>query len=163
LNLLLIQFHVEGQFMILGSAELKVRNYSTKNKDIAVVIPVTPSRFHEVGEVQRREFVLQSTLDAITAVERRLHKRHLNIDFDLLRHDVETIGQATALIMSITVCKDLTHLSTPGWKTRIIMPAIYSWLSTLPKRAMQSQLSSGKLYKDLKGKVTQIKTPIWDL
>lgn len=94
LTLLLIQFHVEGQFMILGSAELKVRNYSTKTKNIAVVIPVTLSRFHEVGEAQRREFVLKSTLDAITAVEHRLQKRHLNIDFDLLRRDVESIGQA---------------------------------------------------------------------
>ena len=94
LILLLIQFYVEGQFPIFGPAELKVLNYSTKNKDIAVTIPVTPSRFHEVGEAQRREFVLQSTLDAITAVEHRLQKRHLNIDFDLLRHDVESIGQA---------------------------------------------------------------------
>jgi hypothetical protein len=94
LTLLLIQFYVEGQFPIFGPAELKVRNYSTKNKDIAVTIPVTPSQFHEVSEAQRREFVLKSTLDAITAVEHRLQKRHLNIDFDLLRHDVESLGQA---------------------------------------------------------------------
>ncbi len=94
LTLLLIQFYVEGQFPIFGPAELKVRNYSTKNKDIAVAIPVTPSQFHEVSEAQRREFVLKSTLDAITAVEHRLQKRHLHIDFDLLRHDVESLGQA---------------------------------------------------------------------
>ena len=94
LTLLLIQFYVEGQFPVFGPAGLKVRNYSTKNKDIAVAIPVTPSRFHEVSETQRREFVLKSTLDAVTAAERRLQKRHLHIDFDLLRHDVESIGQA---------------------------------------------------------------------
>lgn len=93
LTLLLIQFHVEGQFLAFGPPDLKVRNYTSKSKNIAVVIPVRPSRFHEVGEAQRREFVLKSTLDAIDAVERRLQKRHLNIDFDLLRHDVEMIGE----------------------------------------------------------------------
>ena len=89
----ILETHVHADY-VSGSAELKVRNYSTKTKNIAVAIPVTPSQFHEVGEAQRREFVLKSTLDAITAAERRLQKRHLHIDFDLLRHDVESTGQA---------------------------------------------------------------------
>jgi len=93
LNSLLIKFYVEGQFPISGPAELKVRRYSTRTKNITVAIPVTPSQFHEVGEAQRREFILKSTLDAVSAVERRLQKRHLNIDFALLRRDVESISQ----------------------------------------------------------------------
>jgi hypothetical protein len=93
LNYLLIRFYVEGQIPISGPAELKVRSYSTRTKNITVAIPVTPPQFHEVGEAQRREFVLKSTLDAVSAVEHRLRKRNLNIDFALLRRDVESIGQ----------------------------------------------------------------------
>ena len=94
LILLLIQFYVEGQFSYFYfPSQFKVKNYSTKNRDIAVVIPVTRSVFHEASEEQRREFVLRSTLEAISAVRARLEKRKVNVDFDRLVKDVEEIGK----------------------------------------------------------------------
>ena len=93
LNSLLIRFYVEGQFPISAPAALKVRRYSTSTKNITVAIPVTPAQFHEVGEAQRREFILKSTWDAFNAVKRRLQKKHLNIDFAQARRDLEWIGQ----------------------------------------------------------------------
>ncbi|MCL4507815.1 MAG: hypothetical protein M1434_00880 [Chloroflexi bacterium] len=93
LTLLLIQYYVEGKFQINLPDHLKVRNYSTKNRDIAVVIPVTRSVFHEASEEQRREFLLRSTLDAISAVRARLEKRKVNVDFYRLVKDVEEIGK----------------------------------------------------------------------
>lgn len=94
LILLLIKFYVEGRFSYFYfPSRFKVENYSTKNRDIAVVIPVTRSVFHEVSEEQRREFVLRSTLEAIAAVRARLEKRKVNVDFDRLVKDVEEIGK----------------------------------------------------------------------
>jgi len=94
LSLLLIQYYVEGKFPIFGPHQLKVRNYSTKNKAISVAIPVKHSDFHDVRELQRRQFILSSTIAAIDAVEARLKKRKLNVDFASLRDDVKRIGRA---------------------------------------------------------------------
>ena len=88
LTLVLIQYFVEGEFSTGGPIEPKVSNYSTKNKDIAVAFPVTRDKFHDVGERQRRQFIVATTLQAIDMVEARLAKRKLDIDFERLRNDV---------------------------------------------------------------------------
>lgn len=93
MDLLLIQLYVEGKFPIFGPEQLKVRNYSTKEKAIVVAIPVNRSSFHDVGEIERRQFLVNSTLNAINAVRARLQKRKLDIDFDTLYRDVQEIGQ----------------------------------------------------------------------
>ncbi|MBI1801234.1 MAG: hypothetical protein HY259_06720 [Chloroflexi bacterium] len=93
LTLLLIQYYVEGRFPTFGPEQLKVRNYSTKNKDIAVAIPVTRHEFHQVGDIPRKQFIVRSTLEAIDAVQARLAKRKLDIDFESLRQDVEKISE----------------------------------------------------------------------
>jgi hypothetical protein len=46
-----------------------------------------------IVSAQRREFILKSTWDAFNAVEHRLQKKHLNIDFAQARRDLEWIGQ----------------------------------------------------------------------
>ena len=93
LDLLLIQYYVEGRFPVFGPSQLKVKNYSAKDKDIAVAIPVKRSEFHEVSETQRRRFIVSSTLNAIEAVRTRLYSRKLNVDFDELYADVERVGK----------------------------------------------------------------------
>jgi len=94
LELLLIQYYVDGPLKAPNMPiKAKIRNYSNKNKDIAVAFPVTPDRFHDAEEPERRRFVVGTTLDAIDLVETRLGKRKLDIDFARLRSDVFTASQ----------------------------------------------------------------------
>ena len=93
LKLLLIKFYVVGSVI---SDEMpsrpKLLNYSRKNKDIAVAFAVTRDKFHDVGERERREFIVNTTLQAIDMVQGRLGKRKLDIDFEALRRDVKKAG-----------------------------------------------------------------------
>lgn len=88
LKLLLIQYYVEGEFSRYLPAEPKVNNYSTKNKDISVAIGVPKSLFHDRNEFERREFIVDTTLNAIEMVKVKLEKKKLDIDFLALVHDV---------------------------------------------------------------------------
>jgi len=90
LDLILIQYYVEGEKMPGNSPDQpRLSNYSKKNQDIAVAFAVTREKFHDVGEQQRREFIVNTTLQAIDMVEGRLGKRKLDINFDALRRDVK--------------------------------------------------------------------------
>lgn len=93
LNLLLIQYYVEGKFSSYIPAEPKPGNYMKKNKDISVAIGVTPDVFHNRNEFERREFVVDSTINAINIVKNRLTKKKLDIDFDKLLVDVQAVAQ----------------------------------------------------------------------
>lgn len=93
LKLLLIQYYVEGKFAVNGPDKPKVNNYSTKNKDISVAIPVSPELFHLRNDFERREFIIDSTLTAIRLVEERLAKRKLQVDFEALLNDFQTQAQ----------------------------------------------------------------------
>jgi len=95
LNLLLIQYYVEGDEMPDNSPDQpRLSNYSNKNKDIAVAFAVTREKFHDVGERERREFIVNTTLQAIDMVEGRLGKRKLDIDFKSLRRDIQKAAKA---------------------------------------------------------------------
>jgi hypothetical protein len=93
LKLLLIMYYVEGQFEVFGPEYMKLLNYSTRNRDIAVKVAVRKVDFHYVSDARRREFVLNTTLEAIELVRARLEKRKLGIDFVALRRDVEMVGR----------------------------------------------------------------------
>nr|MBN2278565.1 hypothetical protein [candidate division Zixibacteria bacterium] len=94
LRLLLIKYFVVGVFTPndLPSRPI-LSNYSNKNKDITVDFAVTREKFHNVGERERREFIVNTTLQAIDMVEGRLGKRKLDIDFENLRRDVKKAAE----------------------------------------------------------------------
>lgn len=89
LDLLLIQYYVEGKFSSYIPVEPKPGNYKAKDKDIAVAIGVTREIFHNRNEFERREFIVDSTINAINIVKKRLTKKKLDIDFDKLLKDVQ--------------------------------------------------------------------------
>ena len=89
LKLILIQYYVEGKFDLNAPDKPKLSNYSSKKKDIAVTIHVTRDKFHDVSDSKRRQFIVETTLQAIDMVEKRLSKRKLDINFDALRKDIQ--------------------------------------------------------------------------
>lgn len=92
LDLLLIQYYVEGKFSSYLPEQPKVGNYLKKNKDIAVAIAVTRDIFHDQNEFERREFIVDSTLNAIELVKAKLIKKKLDIDFDRLIKDIKELA-----------------------------------------------------------------------
>jgi hypothetical protein len=92
MDLLLIQYYVEGKFSSYIPEKPKVGNYLKKNKDISVAIGVTRDVFHDRNEFERREFIVDSTLNAIELVKVRLTKKKLDIDFDSLIKDVKELA-----------------------------------------------------------------------
>ena len=94
LKLLLIMYYVEGKFEINGPALTKVNNYSRKNKDINVATTVKLGQFHDRNEFERREFILENTLNAVKLVREKLTKKKLNINFEELMSDIIKAGNA---------------------------------------------------------------------
>jgi hypothetical protein len=94
LKLLLIEYYVEGTYSsAFNVMEVKVSNYSSKNKDISVKVPIKKIDFHGKGDLHRRKFLLQTTLEAIELVRIRLERKKLAVDMQLLRCDVEAISK----------------------------------------------------------------------
>jgi hypothetical protein len=94
LKLLLIEYYVEGEHSsAFNVPHIKVSNYSSKNKDISVKVPVRRIVFHDTDDLLRRKFLLQTTLEAIELVRIRLERKKLDVDIQRLRSDVEAIGE----------------------------------------------------------------------
>ena len=94
LKLLLIQYYVEGEYSsAFNVSAVKVMNYSSKNKDISVRVPVRRIDFHDTDDLHRRQFLVQTTIEAVELVHVRLEKKKLDVDMQRLRRDVEVIGE----------------------------------------------------------------------
>lgn len=91
LKLLLIQYYIEGKFSSYLPEQPKLGKYVKKTFDIAVAIGVTRDLFHDRNEFERREFIVDSTVNAIELVKSRLAKKKLDIDFDSLIKDVKEL------------------------------------------------------------------------
>ena len=93
MDLLLIQYYIEGRFSNYLPVPPKLGNYMKKSKDITVAVGVTRKLFHDRNEFERREFIVDSTLGAIKLVKERLVKKKLDINFDKLLQDIKEISQ----------------------------------------------------------------------
>lgn len=89
LYLLLVEYYVEGKFDVNGPEYPKVSNYSKKNKSVSVAFTVRKKMFHDRNEFERREFIVDSTIQAIRLVKEKLSKKKLNIDFDQLLLEIK--------------------------------------------------------------------------
>jgi len=93
LKLLLIQYYVEGKFSRYLPEEPKLGNYKKKDRNIAIAIGVPCRLFHSRNEFERREFVVDSTLNAVNVVREKLEKKKLDINFDSLLSDLKEISK----------------------------------------------------------------------
>ncbi len=93
LRLLLIMYFVEGRFDTGSPVDVEMGNYSFKKREVSVRIPVLKASFHSQETMNRRKFIVDSTLLAVDMVRNRLEKRNLDIDFASLRRDVERAGE----------------------------------------------------------------------
>jgi hypothetical protein len=89
LELLLIKYYIAGQLDIYRPDKAKLLNYSKKDKDIAVDVPVEYHEFHYCDDKTRRIFIVDSIMNAIAMVRSRLEPRGLDINFDELEKDAK--------------------------------------------------------------------------
>ena len=66
----------------------------SKSKDISVDIAATKELFHDHNEFERREFIVDSTLNAVKLVRDKLKKKKLDIDFDALLNDIKEVSES---------------------------------------------------------------------
>lgn len=92
LDLLLVQYYVEGKFDTNGPEEPTVSNYSMKEKSISVAMSVRNKDFHNKGERERKEFIVKSTIDAIELAKPKILKKKIEVDWDALLTDVKQAG-----------------------------------------------------------------------
>ncbi len=85
LNLLLIKYIVDGDILTFKTIKRNISAYSTQNKDISVDINVRNTDFLEQAELERRNYIVQSTLSAVNTVEKQVAVHGLVVDFELLR------------------------------------------------------------------------------
>ena len=87
LELFLIEFYVDGEFEIALPKSRKLGNYVSKTRTVSARIPVRNEEFYLVGDQERKQFLAEAILWAVTTARKRLEKRGLDIDFaKLLRH-----------------------------------------------------------------------------
>jgi hypothetical protein len=91
LDLILIKYYLEGKFSSYLPLEPKLGNYLRKNKDIGLDIGVRAEAFHERDEFERREFIVDSTMEAVELVQKRLSKKKLDINFELFKSKLRGI------------------------------------------------------------------------
>lgn len=78
-----MKYYLEGKFSSYIPLEPKLGNYLKKSRDIGVDIGVTKDAFHLREEVERKEFIVDSTLKAVSLVQKRLGNKKLDINFAL--------------------------------------------------------------------------------
>lgn len=88
LDLILIQYHLEGKYLELPTKMYKVKSYSKKERALSVVVGV-PQGFKELSDIAKRQFIVDTTLESIGLVqEKMLRLGFTEIDFELLIHDI---------------------------------------------------------------------------
>lgn len=99
LKLLLIQYHMSTRNDVVDFNDAtkfrkELSNYSSKEKDISVIIPVILEEFLKLSPQERKKKFADDAMYAVKLVRERLEKKKLDIDFDRLISDLEKCNAA---------------------------------------------------------------------
>lgn len=89
IDLILIQFHLEGRFLQIPDEQYKVNYFRKKEKSASVNVYV-PMTFQFVTEREKKEFISKTTTEAVLIIKKRMEKKeNIHINFDQLLQDLE--------------------------------------------------------------------------
>ena len=89
IDLILIQFHLEGRFLQIPDEQYKVNYFRKKEKSASVNVYV-PMTFQFVTEREKKEFISKTTTEAVLLIKKRMEKKeNIYINFDQLLQDLE--------------------------------------------------------------------------
>ena len=88
LDLILIQYYLEGKYLHQVKKDYRVQGYRKKEKSVAAIVWVARS-FGNRPETEKRQFIIDSTLEVIKLVHIKMDRLgYKNIEFDRLTADV---------------------------------------------------------------------------
>lgn len=89
LDLILIEYTLEGGHLRLPAKPIRVLAYSKKERALSVVVGVSKG-FSDLPEVAKRQFIVNTTLESARLVqEKMLRLRFTEIDFKSLLGDIQ--------------------------------------------------------------------------
>jgi len=89
LILILVEYHLEGQFLQLPKEPVSVGRYKKNERAISVVIGVSRN-FQFLSDIEKKQFVVNTTIAAIQHVKIKMEKMGLTkMDFSQLLEDVQ--------------------------------------------------------------------------
>jgi hypothetical protein len=93
LVLILIQYHLEGRYLNLPARAYRVMPYRKNERSLSVVVGV-PRTFATKSEVEKRRFIVESTLEAIRLAREKMERLgYRDVRLGHLRRDVEACAQ----------------------------------------------------------------------
>lgn len=93
LDLILIQYRLEGKYLKLPPDQYKVLAYRKKERSASVVVGV-PLDFRRLSDAAKKRFIIDSTLESAILVRvKMLRLGFKKIDFDSLIHDINETAE----------------------------------------------------------------------
>jgi hypothetical protein len=89
LDLILIEYHLEGRFLPRYEEKYRLKSYRKNEHSIAVVVFVS-YEFRQMSDLAKRKFIVDTTIDAVHLVQTKMAKLGFaSIDFPQLIADIE--------------------------------------------------------------------------
>jgi tetratricopeptide (TPR) repeat protein len=93
LIMILIQYHLEGEYWKLPEKPIKLGNYTPAGRSIGAVVGISKD-FGSWSESEKRSFIISTTIQTIEMVRERMNRRGTtDMDFDGLIADLETCSR----------------------------------------------------------------------
>jgi hypothetical protein len=88
LDLILIQYHLEGKYLELPAKMYKVMPYRKKEHSISVIVGV-PQSFKDLSDIAKRQFIIDTTVESARLVrEKTIRLGFAKINFEMLLRDI---------------------------------------------------------------------------
>jgi hypothetical protein len=102
LELILIEYHLEGEFLELPKDKYRLKRYRKNECSIAVVVGVGPE-FGQMADIQKRKYIVDTTIFAVRLAQEKMDKLgYAEIDFSRLFADIDICASEYLNSSSIT-------------------------------------------------------------
>lgn len=85
LKTLLIKYIVDGEIITFKRSKRPISKYDNEEKEISIDVFVSQDEFWNKPETDRKEYIANTTINAIEKVEQKLKKQKIIVDFSQLK------------------------------------------------------------------------------
>jgi hypothetical protein len=102
LELILIEYHLEGEFLALPEEKYRLKSYRKNERSIAVAVGVS-LEFGKMSDIEKRKFIVDTTIVAVRLAQEKMDKLgFVEIDFPQLFADIDKCAIEYMGLSSIT-------------------------------------------------------------
>lgn len=89
LELILIEYHLEGQFLPMLEKRVRLLPYRKSEQAIATIVGI-PKSFADMPEIEKKKLLTETTIESVELVKSRMIKKGFTkIDFPRLMDDLQ--------------------------------------------------------------------------